>query len=155
MTSEQMLDQLRRDEMKLYSIARGMMGNHHDALDMVQETAFKACRKAWSLRDEGAVSGFLCAVLVNCCRSALRRRHAWVELCPDQASVPDETGSVDLRQMVESLPHAQRELVLLRFYADMTHAQIAARLHMPESTVRHRLKRTLQALRMQWEEDGQ
>lgn len=153
MTQRQMVQRMEADRQKLYAMARAMMGNEHDALDMVSEAAYKACRKAHTIKDEQATGAWLATVLVNCCRDGLRKRKGTVELDVDAIAVPDETAQVDTRQMVESLPSEYRAIVLMRFYGEMRPPEISKRLGMPQKTVRSRLNRALSLMKMQLEEE--
>lgn len=148
MKTSEIVGRLKHDERKLYAIARAMMGNEHDALDMLSETSYLACRKAGTIRSEDSVSCWLATVMVNCCRTALRKRRPTVLIDPETLPAPDETGAFDVREMVERLPDEYRAIVVLRFYGDMRAPEIARRLKLPESTVRHRLNRALTLLRM-------
>ena len=153
MTQTEIAAHLTAHQRRLYSIARGMLGNEQDALDAVAEAAYRACLKCGGIKDEEAVAGWLSAVTVNCCRMALRRRKRHADAGALNLHEPDGTANYDVREMVERLPPRDREIVLLRYYADMRYADIARRLRMPESTVRARLKQALQALK--WELEGE
>lgn len=153
MTQIEMAAHLSTHQRRLYAIAHSMMGNEQDALDALSEVAYRACLKCGGLRQESAVVSWLGTITVNCCRMALRKRKYHEDASQYMPSVPDDTSTVDLREMVEHLPLRIREIVLLRYYADMRYADIARALHMPESTVRSRHKQALEALRLQWEEE--
>lgn len=56
-----------------------------------------------------------------------------------------DTGG--LRQQLESLPDPQREVIVLAFYGGLSHAEIADRLHLPNGTVKGRVRLGLQKLR--------
>lgn len=79
----EVIARLTANERKLYAIARAMMGNEQDALDMISETACRAWRKAGSIREEEAVDGWLAVTLINCCKSALRRRKPQAGIDPE------------------------------------------------------------------------
>jgi RNA polymerase sigma factor (sigma-70 family) len=64
--------------------------------------------------------------------------------------VPDATGQVDdadaLRRALATLPQAQREAVVLRYYLHLTEAQMAVATGVATGTVKSRLTRGLAAL---------
>lgn len=78
--------------------------------------------------------------------SALRRL--------DQPS-GEETSvlSLAVAQGLDELPHAQRQVVVLRFYADLPVRSIAEELGVPEGTVKSRLHTAVRALRARLHED--
>lgn len=60
----------------------------------------------------------------------------------------DETADgARLSQLLKSLPDDQRRLVLLSFYSDMPHAEIATRLGLPLGTVKSRIRLAMSRLR--------
>ena len=54
-----------------------------------------------------------------------------------------------LRASLEQLPDAQAEVITLAFYGELTHAEIAQRLSLPEGTVKGRMRLGLEKLRQQ------
>jgi RNA polymerase sigma-70 factor (ECF subfamily) len=65
------------------------------------------------------------------------------------ATAPDPVASLDVRHALARLPARDRTLVLLRYRADLTQAQIAELTGMPEGTVKVRLHRARKRLRSQ------
>lgn len=62
----------------------------------------------------------------------------------DQAQVED---AMVLREAVSALPLAKREAIFLAFYGDLTYAQVAKLLDLPEGTVKSRIRDSLTCLR--------
>lgn len=151
MIQTEMAVHLATHQRRMYCIARSMLGNEQDALDAVAEAAYRACLKCGGVKNAETVAAWLSTVTVNCCRMALRKRRANVAVDMENLPESDETRKVDVREMVERLPMRDREIVLLRYYADMCYADIARRLHMPESTVRSRHKLALKTLKIELE----
>ena len=71
-------------------------------------------------------------------------------MCPRSSNAP-ETDTIDdrelLRQALARLPERQREVLLLRYYEDLTEAEIAKRLGCAPGTVKSSAARALRALR--------
>ncbi|MFJ4768367.1 RNA polymerase sigma factor [Streptomyces uncialis] len=61
--------------------------------------------------------------------------------------------SVALAQGLDDLPDSQRQVIVLRFYADLPVREIAERLGVPEGTVKSRLYTAVRALRARLHED--
>ncbi|MFD5335890.1 RNA polymerase sigma factor [Streptomyces hawaiiensis] len=61
--------------------------------------------------------------------------------------------SVAVAQGLDELPDAQRQVVVLRFYADLPVRSIAEQLGVPEGTVKSRLHTAVRALRARLHED--
>jgi RNA polymerase sigma factor (sigma-70 family) len=101
---------------------------------------------------------WLAAVLRNVVRMRFRgegrraRREETAPAAPAAAATPEElAGRVEVEREVASalleLGEPYRETLLLRYYEDLSAAQIAERLGVPAATVRSRLKRGLEELR--------
>jgi RNA polymerase sigma-70 factor (ECF subfamily) len=56
-------------------------------------------------------------------------------------------GAAELSKVLGQLPDAQREVITLAFYGQLTHAEIATRLNLPPGTVKGRMRLGLERLR--------
>lgn len=133
------------------------------AQDVVQD-AFVGTHRRWaSIRDSGRVVGYLHTAVVNGCRSVQRHqvvvdrqnaREAAHAEAPDRRT----EGSAEERalagverdrilQALRQLPQRQREVVVLRYYADLSEAQIAHVLQIAPGSVKAHAHRALAALR--------
>ncbi len=127
------------------------------AEEVVQE-AFIAVHGRWTrLRDPDQALAYLRKAVVNRSRSALRHRtvvtkHSYRE--PPPATAPPADESVvrrDTRESVldalRSLPTRQREVMALRYYLDLSEADIAAALGISRGAVKSHASRGAAALR--------
>lgn len=127
------------------------------AEDAAQDTFLKAIRYADRYTDRGTFKAFLYQIAKNTCID-LSRRHWRSDLPLEQAEQRlDGEGGLDavesdltLRQMVQTLPEGQREIVLLRFSQDLTIREIAGVLDLPLRTVQSRLRSALKKLKTEW-----
>lgn len=125
------------------------------AEDVVQDAFAALHQRAGSLRDPHAAVGYLRVSVVNGCRSALRRRkvrraHPDVE---DPGASPGADRDVLLadehRRVIaamRSLPRRQQEVLLLRYWSDLSEAEIAATLGIAVGTVKSAASRGLDRL---------
>lgn len=63
------------------------------------------------------------------------------------AEAVDRVAACELKVLVGRLPDAQREVIVLAFYGQLSHTEIAAALDVPLGTVKARMRRGLHALR--------
>ena len=54
-----------------------------------------------------------------------------------------------MRALLEDLPDSQREVIVLAYYGELTHAEIATHLELPLGTVKGRMRLGLQKLKSQ------
>jgi methanogenic corrinoid protein MtbC1 len=66
--------------------------------------------------------------------------------------VVDRESSDHLKALLQLLPEAQREVVTLAFYGQLSHSEIAAKLHLPPGTVKGRIRLGLRRLRVNIDE---
>lgn len=139
-------------------LAQALVDDVASAEDVVQD-AFAGLLRNWPrLRQPGAALGYLRSSVVNGARSALRRRRTvrrWggLELV-GPATAPGADAPVLLseehtavRVALAALPARQREVLTLRFVADLTDSEIATATGMSAVHVRSAASRGLTTLR--------
>jgi RNA polymerase sigma-70 factor (sigma-E family) len=135
-------------------LAAFLVGDLQTAEDVAQD-AFAGLHKHWHrLRDPEAAVGYLRRAVVNGSRSLLRRRRtARAYVWPVAGEEPGADSTVlaadeqqRLRHAVARLPRRQREVLVLRYWSDLTEAQIADTLGISAGTVKSTASRALQAL---------
>ena len=137
-----------------------ILGNLHDAEDAAQETFVNAYRALATWRHEGPFGAWLARIAVRVAtrRAAGRRAVEWpapaaVETgatgtSPDPlVSVVRSETSASLRSAVARLEQPYREVVALRFFADLPLVEIARLTGRPIPTVKTHLRRGLLRLR--------
>jgi RNA polymerase sigma-70 factor (sigma-E family) len=128
--------------------------------DVVQEAFIRVHTARRRLRDPDKTLAYLRQTVVNLSRSALRRRLLGLRLAPkpmpDAASA--EEGAYDalerdaLIKALRGLQRRQREVLVLRYFSDMTEAQVATVLGISVGSVKAYGSRGLDALRVRMEE---
>ncbi|HWH10861.1 MAG TPA: sigma-70 family RNA polymerase sigma factor [Solirubrobacteraceae bacterium] len=146
---------------KAFRVARMVSGDRARAEEAVQE-AFGAI---WSARatyrpQRPSAAGWILTVVRN--RAIDGARHdatlhsrraadAVIETYPAAHDVAaealDRVAASELKLLLERLPDAQREVIVLAFYGQLSHAEIADQLDAPLGTIKARMRRGLHALR--------
>lgn len=73
-------DVLTENYRQLYRLAYGYVGNEEDALDIVQESAYKAIREADKLKTPAFAKTWIYRIVINTAISQLRKRRETVSL---------------------------------------------------------------------------
>lgn len=140
---------------QLVGLCSSLLHDSHLAQDVVQETFIRAYQKMDTLRDKSERSerAWLTRIAVNLCRD--QQRSKWFRLVIKKETLPplSELGSDAsenarlLYEQVCSLPRVYREVILLRYYQDMSAIEIAAALGQNATTIYRRLEKARQILK--------
>jgi len=120
-----------------------------DVDDLYQDTWLRVVQHAARFDRSRRFSTWLFQIAVNLCRDWHRRPPPNPVQLPDSAGndlLPAAEARVDATRLLASLPEPQREVVLLRYYEDMTEQEVAQILGCPKGTVKSRLHNALARL---------
>jgi len=139
-----------------YNLARLLIGDRALAEEATHDAVVRALRSYRQLRDIEALDSWFRRILVNSCRDALRRRHRSAPaLATPVAVVPDPTHrwveQDAIGHALATLSDEHREVVVLRYYADLPVDAIGRSLGIRSGTVKSRLHRALKQLRAEYE----
>jgi len=139
--------------LSLIRLAYIMLGDLPSAEDVVQEAFYGLYRRWDRLKDASGALYYVRASVLNGCRSVLRRRavrRRSLAYQPSAASAEAVVLSGEEREEViralGRLPHRQREVLVLRFYSELSDEEIARVMGIRQSTVRSAAYRALETL---------
>lgn len=126
-----------------------LTGDHHDAEDLVQSTLIKVVPKWARIKDQP--EGYVRKVLA---RESMKRWRArrWREVTTDvvpETMHHDSTDRVDVLDEMRVLSPQQRAVIVLRYFDDLTEADVAAALGISVGTVKSHARDALKRLRNQ------
>lgn len=154
----------------VYSLALRLAGNREEAADLTQEIFLRVYRHLGGFAGRSALKTWIFRVALNHCREKLYR-HALDTLSLDEegeseganladpARGPEELAvAADEKRRVAGglarLPHPFREAVILRDLEGLPYDEIAEVLGVRVGTVRSRIARGRDQLRLQLEKEG-
>jgi len=147
-------DYVRARRPALLRTAYLLTGNLADAEDLVQSALAKTYLAWHRIEDRGAVDSYVRRAMVNTQISWWRRRRLEefpTDEIPDQATADYPVSSdvqESLRRAIDRLPHRMRAAVMLRYYEDMTEAEVAEVLGVSVGTVKSTVSRAVAKLRI-------
>ncbi len=134
-------------------MAQSLTTNPADAEDLLQAALVKTFFAWERITNPNARDGYVRRAMVNTQISEWRRRRLEVYPTDDvpEQRIDDPTWKSDLSDVVhraiDRLPERQRAIVVLRYYEDMSEAQIADRLGVTVGTVKSTISRAVAKLR--------
>ncbi len=141
---------------KHYRLAFSYVKNVDDALDIVQESTLKAISSARTLKNPGYIKTWFYRIIVNTALDFLRKEgrvrpteEELLEFLNTQAM--DHYRDFDLEEALDRLPDGHRTIVILRFFEDLKIKEIAEILNENINTVKTRLYKSLEFLRVELE----
>lgn len=146
------------EKVKLYKMAYMYMKSEEEALEVFQETVYKAFISIKNIKDEQYFSTWLTRILINTAINLLNRKKRIIpmekEILESKLNpyLPSEKDP-DLVQAVLELDEKYKTVLILRFYRDYTVKQIAELLDCPEGTVKTNIHRGVNLLREILKED--
>ena len=148
-----------RETAAVYRTCLRILGRPHDAEDVTQESFVAVYRSIGQFRGEGSLRGWLLRIATRQSYRRLAQRRPDAELDaigearladtsadPTRVVVAEERRE-DVRRAVNELTDPYREVVALRFFGEMSLAEVAEATGRPINTVKTHLRRGLERLR--------
>jgi len=154
-------DLMHRYKDSIYFMALKMVNNKEDAMDLTVETFAKAFEKLDKYQPEYAFSTWLFRVGTNNCIDFIRKKklntlsiNSMVDddgddrpmqiksdtLNPEEVSMKREQTQL-LKLLIDSLPPRYRNLIVLRYFDELSYEEISEQLGLPLGTVKAQLFR--------------
>jgi RNA polymerase sigma-70 factor, ECF subfamily len=134
----------------LYGFFRRRLHDDERARDLNQEVFLAVIRAADRFEPRALVRTYLYGIAMNLLRAERRRRAKDSppgKKAPEPATREAPDSVLWIRQALERLDDAEREILMLREYEQLSYPEIAQLLRLPVNTVRSRLFRARMALK--------
>jgi RNA polymerase sigma-70 factor (ECF subfamily) len=145
---------------KVYNLAFGILQDHEEAQDMVQEAYVRAWRALPGFRGDAQFTTWLYRITVNTCLNRKRQLRAQLHVVDGEDTLQDlDSGEPDalsatvdketrqaLWAAVEQLADKYRLVITLFYQEQLSYQQIAELLSLPLGTVKAHLNRAREAL---------
>ncbi|MEG1410492.1 MAG: sigma-70 family RNA polymerase sigma factor [Terrisporobacter sp.] len=146
------LDLIQPQKEKLYKIAYTYVKNEQDTLDIIQETICKAYVSLETLKKPKYFDTWLVKILMNISITTVNKNKKVVyledkEVGQDTNSISNCDDRLDLISELDKLPQKYRDVIVLKYFEDLTIEEIANTLEIPIGTARTNLYRGLENIR--------
>lgn len=150
---DQITDYVLKYKENIYRLAFSYVKNTDDALDIVQESIYKAISSKNSIKNSDYIKTWFYKIVVNTSLDFLRKRKKLVMVDEEilsayDAGEADHYQNVDLQRALDSLPDHYRNVILLRYFEDLKIEEVAKILDVNVNTVKTRLYKSLEMLRL-------
>lgn len=142
---------------KYYRLAYSYVKNTDDALDIVQESIYKAITSLDKIQNPEYIKTWFYRIVINTSLDFLRKQKKIViadagtlEFYSPGAN--DNYKDLDLQKALDNLPPNYRSIIVLRYFEDLKIEEIADILELNVNTVKTRLYSALKKLRLNMEE---
>ncbi len=148
---------IERHKRMVYNVAYRLLGNATDAEDAAQETFLRVYTRLATYVPDGRFGAWLGAICSHWCIDTMRARGRRVQTVAlgrvpecerfiSRVAGPEElalrrAGHDEMQAWLADLPASYRAVLVLRYYQELSYAEIADTLSEPVSTVRMRLFR--------------
>lgn len=147
-------------EQDIYRTAFVYVKNQSDALDVVQETAYRSFKSIKNLKEPKYFKTWLIRIAISSAIDLLRKQKNIVQMKPEYVEFisGDVNEDIDLemtiRELIERLNEEEKSVIILRFYEGLTIKEVSEALDIPLGTAKTILYRALDKLRKNLKGDG-
>lgn len=156
-SKEALLQLVMNEKDDYYRLAYTYMGNEHDAMDAMEEMIVKVFEKINQLKKEEAFYSWSKTILVNTCKTLLRKQKKVVFVDDwSYGEHPEPVTSdpylkserkMDIQQMLKQLNEDQREAIQLKYFYGLDYQSIATLTNVSIGTVKSRVFQGLKKLK--------
>lgn len=138
---------------RLYRLAYSYMHNEDDAMDIVQESAYKAMKSVCEIREQQYMLSWIYRIVINTSLDMLRKKkREQIGVEDYMADYEDQYHDTDILNSLQVLDETERQIIILRFFEERKLAEIAEIMDENLSTVKSRLYRALKKLKIELSE---
>lgn len=150
---KQLTEYILEEKEKHYRLAYSYVRNTDDALDIVQESIYKAFSALDSLKEPGHIKTWFYRIVVHTALDFLRKRKKLVlvdekNLAVYDSGAVDDYADLDLQKAMADLPEKYRTIIILRYFEDLKIEEVAIVLDRNVNTVKTQLYKALEMLRI-------
>ncbi|MEC0094376.1 RNA polymerase sigma factor [Paenibacillus macquariensis] len=151
-------DYVTENQEKIYRLAYHYVQNQADALDIMQDAIMKAISKQETIENPAYIKTWFYRIVVNTALDLLRKQKKEVVVAEDilaglDRGEVDRYKDEDLFNSLDKLPQKYRSVVILKYFENLKLDEIAQVLNENISTVKTRLYKALQLLRIELSEE--
>lgn len=140
-------------ETAVYRTAYIYVKNESDALDIVQETAYRSFKAIKNLNEPKLFKTWLIRITINCSLNLIKKQNNDISLSQEYIHMIAEENENDIdlvitiQDLIDQLNEEEKSIIVLRYYQGLTIKEVAETLKIPLGTAKTILYRALRKLR--------
>lgn len=138
-----------------YKVAYSYTKNEEDALDIVQESIYKALNSIDSLKEDNKIKSWFYKILIRTSIDFIRKnkKYIYIESMMEESEC-DEYKDIDLDNALNKIPTKYKTIIILKYFEDFKIEEIAEMLGENVNTVKSRLYAALKKLKVEMKGDN-
>lgn len=137
---------------KYYRLAYSYAGNEQDAMDIVQESAYKAIRECRKIKELSYTGTWVYRLVINTALDHVRKRGRETSLPENLVQEYHDTyQDIDVMEALKKLEGQERAIIILKYFEGLKLEEVARALDENINTVKSRMYRALKKLRIDLE----
>ena len=142
---------MRRHDKLMFSVCLRLVGNRQDAEDITQDVMLKLFSKLNSFEGRSSFKTWMVRVTRNACKDWLKKKAISKQYSEALANEPQEQSTIEYQEdrligLLKDLSPTDREILTLRFVADLNLQEIAETTDLSLSATKMRLYRAIDRL---------
>lgn len=154
---EELTQYVQTNQDKLYRLAYHYVKEEQLALDMIQDAIVKALTKIHTLKNPEYVKTWFYRILINECLTNIRKKKVTDVITWEDYEIAfedkDVTETLDIYGQINQLKPKLKTVIVLRFFEDMKLEEIMKVTNTNLSTVKSRLYKALEQLKLNGKEE--
>lgn len=144
------LELMERNSLSMYKVARGILKNDNDVADAIQDTILSSFEKIHTLQKAEYFKTWLIRILINECNQILRhyKKVNPLEKMPETPRHDKSLAEFEFKEMLGQVDEKYRVILVLYYEQGFKISEIAELLELNENTVKTRLVRAREQIRL-------
>lgn len=138
-----------------YRLAYYYVKNHHDAMDVLQESILKGYSNLSKIKDENAIDKYLSRIIINTAIDFIRKNSKMIFI--DDECLKEKIVNFcenDINYAVDELEPELKSVIVLKYFHGYKISEVAEILCISVSTVKNRMHKALKQLRVEIKEES-
>lgn len=141
----------------IVAVAYSVLADHHLAEDAAQETFLRALKNLNKLKSKEKFGSWLARICRNVAKDMVKKKLRGINtenLLPYADDGIDEQENQSVKRAVGRLSISDRELIILRYYNNMSHEQMSSVLGLSKAAINNRLVRSRKKIARHLQNNG-